>query len=206
MENRAGNGEAAELLEGFVEEVAGIQVGGDENVSVAGDGGIWGFFRANARVHGGVELHFSVDKNALFAEKGNDFLSQSNKIVATAATESRKRKEGNTRFVSEEGFRGVVSLPDDVDELRLCRVFAGGHVGKEISLGGGVFRSGSLHDGEARKGRIIICHAEMIAAGENDIARRIIDSGNQGVGGAGFDKCAGFVEILGGEGFDRGRV
>lgn len=100
----------------------------------------------------------------------------------------------------------MISLPDDVDELRLCRMLASGHVSKEIGLGRRVFRSGSLHDGEAGEGRIIICHAEMIAAGKDDVARRIVDASNDRIGLMRFDKFAGFVEILGGEGFDRDRV
>ncbi len=73
MKDGAGDGEAAKLLEGFVEEIASIKIGGNEDVGMAGDGGIRGFFLADYRIHGGVKLHLSVDENTLLAEIGNDF-------------------------------------------------------------------------------------------------------------------------------------
>lgn len=51
----------ADLLKSFVEKVTGIEVGGDEDVGLAGDGGIWELFGGDGRIDGGVELHFSVD-------------------------------------------------------------------------------------------------------------------------------------------------
>lgn len=61
LEDGAGDGETGELFEGFVKDIAGIEVGGDEDVGLAGDGGIWELFGGDGRIDGGVELHFSVD-------------------------------------------------------------------------------------------------------------------------------------------------
>ncbi len=66
--------EAADLLEGFVEEIARVEIGGDENVGLAGDGRkidvvrwgaggpFGGFFGGDGGAEGGVELHFAVDE------------------------------------------------------------------------------------------------------------------------------------------------
>ena len=62
LDNRAGTGEAAEALERFVEEVAGVEIGSDENVGLAFDGAGGEFFGGNLGVDGGVELHFAVDE------------------------------------------------------------------------------------------------------------------------------------------------
>lgn len=66
----------ADLLKSFVEKVTGIEVGGDEDVGLAGDRGevgvirwsvsgpFGGLFGGDGRVEGGVELHFAVDKES----------------------------------------------------------------------------------------------------------------------------------------------
>lgn len=61
LQDGAGNGVSADLLESFVEEIAGVEIGRDEDVGLAGDGGIWELFGGDGRIDGGVELHFSVD-------------------------------------------------------------------------------------------------------------------------------------------------
>ena len=62
MDNRAGDGKSAEAFEGFVENVAGIEVGGDENVGASGDLRGGEFFGGDYWVDSGVELHFAVDE------------------------------------------------------------------------------------------------------------------------------------------------
>lgn len=76
LEDGAGDGKTGELLEGFVKDIAGIEVGGDEDVGLAGDmgevgiirwsvsGPFGGLFGGDGRVEGGVELHFAVDKES----------------------------------------------------------------------------------------------------------------------------------------------
>lgn len=103
MEDGAGDGEAAKLLERFIKKVTGIKVWGDENVGTTGDRRIGGFFLADLGMDGGVELHFSVDEKALFTEKRNNLLRKSNELIASATAESREGEEGDARFVGEEG-------------------------------------------------------------------------------------------------------
>ncbi len=43
LQKGAGDSEASDLFEGFIEEIAGVQVGGDEDVCAAGDWGIGEF-------------------------------------------------------------------------------------------------------------------------------------------------------------------
>lgn len=74
LEDGAGGVEAADLLEGFVEKITGVEVGGDEDVGLTGDGGeigiirwsadgpFGGLFGGDGRTESGVELHFAVDE------------------------------------------------------------------------------------------------------------------------------------------------
>ena len=61
MKNGTGGSEAGEMFEGFVENVTGVEVGGDEDVGATGDTRLGELFLADVGVDGGVELHFSVD-------------------------------------------------------------------------------------------------------------------------------------------------
>lgn len=73
LEDGAGGVETTELLESFVEDVASIKIGNDEDIGLAGDGGetgiirwgagspFGGFFGGDGGVEGGVELHFAVN-------------------------------------------------------------------------------------------------------------------------------------------------
>lgn len=60
LNHGAGDSEATETFEGFVEDVAGIKVWGDKDIGVAFDGGGREFFGGNVWVDSGVELHFAV--------------------------------------------------------------------------------------------------------------------------------------------------
>ena len=62
-EDGAGDGGVGEILNGFVEDVAGVEVGGNQDVGMASDSGLSGFFGADARINGGVELHFAIDQD-----------------------------------------------------------------------------------------------------------------------------------------------
>lgn len=85
-------------------------------------------------------------------------------------------------------------------------MFAGGHVGKEIS---GV---ATAHDGQAGESGIgsrlslvdweIMPHAKMFATGQNDVARRIVDASDHSVGLAGLDQLTGGGEVGRGKGND----
>lgn len=66
LEDGAGDGEASKLFEGFVEEVAGVEVGSNEDIGLAGDGRGGEFFGGDGGVQGGIELHFAVDEEVGF--------------------------------------------------------------------------------------------------------------------------------------------
>lgn len=75
----------------------------------------------------------------------------------------------------------------------------------------------AFHDGETRKGLIgkrrgwlerrgVGGHAKVVAAGEDDVAGRIVDTGNHGIGGARDEKVAGGFEVGGGDRNNWGNV
>ncbi len=66
LEDGAGDGEASKLFEGFVEKVAGVEVGSNEDIGLAGDGGGGEFFGSDGGIESGIELHFAVDKEVFF--------------------------------------------------------------------------------------------------------------------------------------------
>lgn len=63
LKNGAGDMETSNVLEGFVEDVAGIEVGDDEDISAAGDGRVGEFLLGDGGIDGGVELHFAVEED-----------------------------------------------------------------------------------------------------------------------------------------------
>lgn len=63
LEDGAGDMEAGDVLEGFVEDVTGVEVGDDEDVGMAGNGRIGEFLLSNFWIYGGVELHFAIQEN-----------------------------------------------------------------------------------------------------------------------------------------------
>lgn len=75
LEDGTGNGEAGELLEDFVDEVARIEVGGDQDVGLAGDlvgfgvGQRLTFAQTDTRIDCRVELHFSSDEDIAVRER-----------------------------------------------------------------------------------------------------------------------------------------
>ena len=82
LKDRSSDGKAGELLKDFVNEVARIEIRGDEDVSLTGDLVGFGvgvlrvaFVETNTRIDGGVELHFSGDKDIAFGEACKSFLS-----------------------------------------------------------------------------------------------------------------------------------
>ncbi len=150
LEDGAGDGEASDLLEGFVDEVARVEIRGDEDVGATGNGGVGRFFLTDTRVDGGVELEFAVDEDLLILGEGgifrrDDFFDGAElfeRFVGAAATESGERKQGDARLVAYDFAIGLGGLADDFGELLGGRIFAGGHIGEEIgfvfgSLAGG---------------------------------------------------------------------
>lgn len=140
LEDGTGNGEAGELLEDFVDEVARIEVGGDQDVGLAGDlvgfgvGQRLTFVETDARIDGSVKLHFSSDEDIAVRERRQSFLDEVDSRVFAAAAESGEREHGDARVVGEKFFGGSVGLLDDFVELVRSGVLTSGHVGEEIKF------------------------------------------------------------------------
>ena len=211
LKDRSGDGEAGELFKNFVNKVAGIEIRGDEDVSLTGDLVGFGvgvlrvaFVETNTRIDGGVELHFSGDKDIAFGEARKSFLDNVDSSIFAAAANGREREHGDARSIGEEFFSGSVGLFDDFSELIDGRVLAGGHVGEKVEFGV------ATHDNEAGESFIRLLrlgvgrHLEMVAAGKDDVAGTVLDASDHGIGGAISDHLAGGSEVGRGNSLDLG--
>lgn len=184
---------AGKAFKSFIEEITGVEVGGDEDIGAASNGGTRELFCGDGRVDGSVELHFAVNEDTRVSKSGFGILHEINRGVVATATVGGEGKESNARFVGEDFLSGEIGLEDNFLELLDVRMFAGGHVGEEIGRAARFF-----HDGEARKSVISSwdggdkagrwAHAQVFVTGENNFARRIINASNQGVGFSRSDK------------------
>lgn len=211
LKDRSSDGKAGELLKDFVNEVARIEIRGDEDVSLTGDLVGFGvgvlrvaFVETNTRIDGGVELHFSGDKDIAFGEACKSFLDNVDSSIFAAAANGREREHGDARSIGEEFFSGSVGLFDDFSELIDGRVLAGGHVGEKVEFGV------ATHDNEAGESFIRLLrlgvgrHLEMVAAGKDDVAGTVLDASDHGIGGAISDHLAGGSEVGRGNSLDLG--
>lgn len=103
LENGSSDGEAGKLFKSFVENIARIEVGCNEDVGSAGDWGLGRFFLTNARIDGGVELELAVDEHGGIFKCINDELSVSDGIVVATAVEGGEREQGQAGRVGENG-------------------------------------------------------------------------------------------------------
>lgn len=142
LKDRSGDGEAGELFKNFVNKVAGIEIWGDEDVSLTGNLVGFGvgvlrvaFVETNTGIDGGVELHFSGDKDIAFGEARKSFLDNVDSSIFAAAANGREREHGDAWSIGEEFLGGSVGLLNDFSELIGGRVLAGGHVGEKVEFG-----------------------------------------------------------------------
>lgn len=211
LKDRSSDGKAGELLKDFVNEVARIEIRGDEDVSLTGDlvGFGVGVFRVafvetNTRIDGGVELHFSGDKDIAFGEACKSFLDNVDSSIFAAASNGREREHGDAWSIGEEFLGGSVGLLNDFSELIGGRVLAGGHIGGKIEFGV------AAHDDEAGESFIRLLrlgvsrHLEMVAAGKDDVASAVFDTGDHGIDGTISDHLAGGSEVGRGNSLDFG--
>lgn len=153
---------------------------------------------------GGVELHFSGDKDIALVEIRKSFLDNVDSSIFAAAAEGREREHGDARFIGEEFLGGSVGLFDDFSELVGGRVLAGGHVGKKVKLGV------ATHYNETGESFVRLfclgvgCHLEMVAAGKDNIASTVLNAGDHGISGAISDHLAGGSEVGRGNSLDLG--
>lgn len=211
LKDRSGDGEAGELFKNFVNKVAGIEIWGDEDVSLTGNLVGFGvgvlrvaFVETNTGIDGGVELHFSGDKDIAFGEVCKSFLDNVDSSIFAAAANGREREHGDAWSIGEEFLGGSVGLLNDFSELIGGRVLAGGHVGEKVEFGV------AAHDNEARESFIrLLClwvsrHLEMVAAGKDDVSGAMFDAGDHGISGAVLDHLAGGSEVGRGNSLDLG--
>ena len=211
LKDRSSDGKAGELLKDFVNEVARIEIRGDEDVSLTGDLVGFGvgvlrvaFVETNTRIDGGVELHFSGDKDIAFGEARKSFLDNVDSSIFAAAANGREREHGDAWSIGEEFLGGSVGLLNDFSELIGGRVLAGGHVGEKVEFGV------ATHDNEAGESFIRLLrlgvgrHLEMVAAGKDDVASTVFDAGDHGISGAVLDHLAGGSEVGRGNSLDLG--
>ena len=211
LKDRSSDGKAGELLKDFVNEVARIEIRGDEDVSLTGDLVGFGvgvlrvaFVETNTGIDGGVELHFSGDKDIAFGEARKSFLDNVDSSIFAAAANGREREHGDAWSIGEEFLGGSVGLLNDFSELIGGRVLAGGHVGEKVEFGV------ATHDNEAGESFIRLLrlgvgrHLEMVAAGKDDVASTVFDAGDHGISGAVLDHLAGGSEVGRGNSLDLG--
>ena len=114
MDDGASDSETAELLEGFVEDVAGIEVRSDEDVGAALQRAVWGFLAGDGGINGGVELYFAVDKivGVMLANLIKTVLVFVKVGVLAAGAVSGIGKEGDTRLLLVICFESVGGVFD----------------------------------------------------------------------------------------------
>lgn len=202
LKDRSGDGEAGELFKDFVNKVAGIEIWGDEDISLTGDLVGFGvsvlgmvFVESDAGINSGVELHFSGDKDITLGEARKSFLDNVDSNISAAAAESREREHGDAGLVGEEFLGGSVGLLDDFSELIGGGVLAGGHVGEKVEFGV------ATHDNEAGESFVRLLrlwvgrHLEIVATSKDDVAGAMFDAGDHGISGAVLDHLAGGSEV-----------
>ena len=89
---------------------------------------------ADARIDGGIKLHFSSDSNIAISESSESFLNDIDSVIFASAAECGEGEHGDTRLGWKE-FLGRMSLLDDFVKLFGAGVFAGGHVGEKVEFG-----------------------------------------------------------------------
>lgn len=119
LDNGTSNSEIAELFEGFVEDITRIEVGSDEDVGFAGNGGSGGLFASNAGVNCGVKLHFAVDDivGVVFADFGDDVINLFEiRVFATRAV-GGVGKHGDFGSLASVFYESLCGVFDDGVEL-----------------------------------------------------------------------------------------
>ena len=131
MDDRAGDGKTGKLFERFIEDVAGVEVGGDEDVGTALEDATRGLFKGDVRVDGGIELHFAVDEIvgvglADVVDGKSDFFEVG---VFTTGAVGRVREHGDAGLFVVVGDEGSGGVFDDSAELFFGGLFVDAAVG-----------------------------------------------------------------------------
>lgn len=141
-------------------------------------------------------MHFSVDETIGMVgfntvDDGGDF----GKVgVFTAGTVGRVRKHGDARLLTVENFESLGGVFDNGVELLGVGLFVDATIGED-EMDIGAFTNETTREIRGFQG-------DLIFAGEDDVAGRVIKAGDKGIGGAGFQELYGGVEVGSGEKFD----
>ena len=138
MDDGASDGEAAETFKGFVEDVARIKIGGDEDVGAAFYGGFGKFFVADFGVDSGVELHFAVDEpvGAILSDLIYAKMDFGEVGIFAAGAVGGVRKHSNARLLVSVVLVGGGGVFDDCVELVFVWEFVDAAVGESEDLVG----------------------------------------------------------------------
>ena len=115
MNEGAGDDKTAELLEGFVEDVARIEIWGDEDVGLALEGAGRGFLVGDDRINGGVELEFAIDKPVwmVLLDLVDDVVDFGEVEVLAARSVSGVGEHGDSGLVVGVGLIGFCGVFND---------------------------------------------------------------------------------------------
>ena len=132
MNNGAGHGKTAEALQSFVKNVAGIEVGDDEDVGLTSQGARWSLLGGDFGAGSGVELHFAVDEpigvvSANLLDDGGDFVEVG---VLAAGAVGGVGKHGDFGLLVEINFVSSGGVLYDSVELLFARLLVDTAVGE----------------------------------------------------------------------------
>ena len=132
MNDGAGDGEFAKLFEGFVEDVAGIEIRSDEDVGFPFYGALWSFLASDGGIHGSVELHFAVDEpiGMVLFDLVDDVMNLVEVRVFSAGTIGGVGKHGDAGLGIGEGSESDGGIFDNDVELFFGRDFVDAAVGE----------------------------------------------------------------------------
>ena len=125
LDNGAGYVEATELFERFVENIAGIEVGGNKNVSLALQGTFGGFLGGDFRINRGVKLHFAINNpvGVILLDLFDDEMDFVKIGIFAAGAIGGVGEHGNLGLTTSVVLEGDGGVFDDYVELFLCGEF-----------------------------------------------------------------------------------
>ena len=125
-------------------------------------------------------MHFPVDK--IIGVGGFDTVDDGGDFgeiwVFATGTVGRIREHGDVRLLVVEGFESLGGVFDNGVELLGVGLFVDAAVGED-EMGAGAFANEATREIRGFQG-------DLIFAGEDDIAGGIIETGDEGIGRAGF--------------------
>ena len=197
MDNWAGNGEAAELFERFVEDIAGIEVGSDENIGTPLQRTFGSLFGGDSGIYSGVELHLAVDEpiGVGLPNLIDDLVDFGEiRVFATGAI-GGVGKHGDLGLLVVINLESGGSVLDDGVEL-----FSGGEfVDATVGKGEVLCVVWSIAFTDETAGEIFGFKREVVFVSEEDVTRRIVEAGNHRVGISLAQYFGGVIKTISGD-------